>query len=164
MKRFFKTILAVLTVCAVLLSLGCAAKAKTFSKNGFTITLTDDFEETNYGGYTAAFASEEMFLVALKEDFSYFEGEYGANSSLEDYAKLLISSNDIDATLEKDADLLYYTYDIYDIGTQEISHTFLAAVYKTEDAFWLVQFAVDAKDFDAQKETVITYAKSVSFD
>ncbi len=154
-----------LLLLAVIVSSGCAAASKTFSQNGFTITLTEDFTPVNYGAYTAAFQSEEVFLVALEEKFIYFEGnDIGAESSLTEYAQFLINANGIDAKVETDSDLVYYVYEIFDIDTLKPMTAFLAAVYKTEDAFWLLQFAADAEDFEDCKEDILTYAKSVIFE
>ena len=164
MKRTLKILICSLLLLTLVCAAGCEAEPKTFTQNGFTITLTDEFEKADYGAYTAAYACEDMFLVALKEDFIYFEGEYGAHSSLMDYASLLIESNDIDAKLTEEDGLVYYTYDIYNFETSELMYTFLAAVYKTEDAFWSVQFAVDAHRFEELKDDILVYARSVSFE
>ena len=143
MKRIFKTLTASLLLLAVILSAGCAAKPKTFTQNGFS--------------------SEDIFIVTLKESFKDLNGKFGGASTLEEYAQLLIDSNEITATVESKDGLVYYTYEIYDIDTQELSHQFFAFVYKMEDAFFLVQFAVKADALKKQTENVFAYAKSISF-
>ena len=134
MKRMFKTLTASLLLLAVILSAGCA--------------LTEDFTLGGYSSYETAFSSEDIFIVTLKESFKDFSGKFGGASTLEEYAQLLIDSNEITATVESKDGLVYYTYEIYDIDTQELSHQFFAFVYKMEDAFFLVQFAVKADAAD----------------
>ena len=163
MNRIFKTLTASLLLLAVILSAGCAAKPKTFTQNGFSITLTEDFTLGGYSSYETAFSSEDIFIVTLKESFKDFNGKFGGASTLEEYAQLLIDSNEITATVESKDGLVYYTYEIYDINTQELSHQFFAFVYKMEDAFFLVQFAVKADALKKQTENVFAYAKSISF-
>lgn len=165
MKQILKMMTVSLLLLAVIFSAGCAAEPKTFSQNGLTITLTEDFkEEDAYISYGAAFSSEDVSIVALQESFEEFDGDFGKDSTLEDYAKLLIESNRIDATVISENGLVYYTYDVYDIDTQDLYYRLFAFVYKTDDAFGLVQFAVNADAIKTQTENIFTYAKSVSFE
>lgn len=156
-----KKIIVSLLLSAILLLAGCTAKPRTFSANGLSITLTEDFENSGYSSYSAAYASDDVFAVTLKEDFVYFEK---LPSSLTEYAEILRDANQLDADITEKDGLVYYTYDIYDIDTQELSDVFYVFVYQTEDAFWSVQFAVDADAIEKQQENIFTYAKSVSFE
>ena len=136
-----KKIIISLLLSAVLLLAGCAAKHKTFSANGLSITLTEDFENSGYSSYSAAYASDDVFAVTLKEDFVYFET---LPASLTEYAEILRDANNLDADITENDGLVYYTYDIYDIDTQELYRIFYVFVYQTDDAFWSVQLAVNA--------------------
>ncbi len=157
MKRFVISLLLFATIFLA----GCAAEPKTFSANGLTITLTEDFENSGYSSYSAAYASDDVFAVTLKEDFVYFEE---LPASLTEYAEILRDANNLDADIIENDGLVYYTYDIYDIDTQELYRIFYVFVYQTDDAFWSVQFAVDADSIEKQRENIFTYAKSVSFE
>ena len=163
MKRILALTLAVVMMLGMVSCFGGEAKPKTFTQNGFSITLTEDFTLGGYSSYETAFSSEDIFIVTLKESFKDFSGKFGGASTLEEYAQLLIDSNEITATVESKDGLVYYTYEIYDIDTQELSHQFFAFVYKMEDAFFLVQFAVKADALKKQTENVFAYAKSISF-
>lgn len=157
MKKIFISLL----LSAILLLAGCTAKLRTFSANGLSITLTEAFEESAYGAYATAYQSEDVFVVTLKEDYVYFET---IPASPAEYAEILKNANDLDTDIVEEDGLVYYIYDIYDIDTQELSDVFYVFVYQTEDAFWSVQFAVDADAIEKQQENIFTYAKSVSFE
>ena len=77
----FKTLTASLLLLAVILSAGFAAKPKTFTQNGFSITLTEDFTLGGYSSYETAFSSEDIFNVTLKESFKDFSGIFGGAST-----------------------------------------------------------------------------------
>lgn len=47
---------------------------KTFSSDGMTITLTDEFRETNIEYYTVAYDSKNVAVFALKEAFTLADG------------------------------------------------------------------------------------------
>ena len=166
MKKFIihllsYAILFLVLLFAILFISGRKVKPQTFSANGLSITLTEDFENSGYSSYSAAYASDDVFAVTLKEDFVYFEA---LPASLTEYAEILRDANNLDADITENDGLVYYTYDIYDIDTQELYRIFYVFVYQTDDAFWSVQFAVNADANEKQRENIFTYAKSVCFE
>ena len=166
MKKFIihllsYAILFLVLLFAILFISGRGAKPQTFSANGLSITLTEDFEESAYGAYATAYQSKDVFAVTLKEELIYFEE---IPSSLTEYAEILRDANNLDADITENDGLVYYTYDIYDIDTQELYRIFYVFVYQTDDAFWSVQFAVNADANEKQRENIFTYAKSVCFE
>ncbi|MCI8589846.1 MAG: hypothetical protein HFE77_03950 [Clostridiales bacterium] len=153
---------AMLLLCSFMLCACGAAKDKEFSKAGFTITLTDGFTEQDIVSQTAAYVSTKVSVTALKEELSILEdNDIDADLSLSDYADLVIAANNLDSKTEEKDGLLCFTYNKSVSGK---NFTYFATVFKGSDAFWLVQFACEDSQYDALKEDILKYAKSVKVD
>ena len=160
MKRISVALLTLMLACSLLLC-GCslfAEKEQTFTAGELTLTLTNRFFESEYEGYDVVFDSSKVAVFALKEEFT---DEFGAEKTLNDYAELVIAANEMkDVTVQTKDGLTYFNYKS-DVDGDE--YTYYAFVYKTDDAFWMVQFACDSKSADKQVDNFFKYAKSVSF-
>lgn len=135
--------------------------AKAFSSNGMTITLTDEFKETNIGKYTVAYDSKNVAVFALKEAFALVDGfeQY----TLEQYADLVIQSNHLDSTeIKTVGELTYFEYSFTNPETNHV-YQYYSYVYKADDAFWLVQFAISNESIDELAPKISEWARSVVF-
>ena len=158
-----KRILLVLTALVLLVSLVACGEAqpKTFTAEGMSVTLTDAFVKRSVDGYTVCYDSKDVAVFALKESFADFQG---IELTLEEYADLVRQSNasrNPTAVIEKDG-ILTMEYSFLNEEENQ-TYKYLCAMYEGEDAFWVVQFACMADSYDSLSETLMTYAKSVSF-
>ncbi|MCI8331647.1 MAG: hypothetical protein HFE78_02330 [Clostridiales bacterium] len=164
MTKFRKNIAcaaaALLLLCSFMLCSCGAAKEKEFSKEGFTITLTDAFKEQEIATQTVAYVSTKVSVSALKEEKSAFE-DNDLDIDLSDYADLVIAANNLSAEAEEKDGLLCFTYDNSVSGQ---NFTYLATVFESSDAFWLVQFGCEKDKYDSFKEDFVKYAKTVKVD
>lgn len=157
MKKFFALLLAMVLAMA-----GCGlleAKEETFSKDGLTITLTNRFREydATAEGYSVAYDSATVAVFAMQEQKADF-ATMGLEPTLEEYAQLVIEANDFDSTVSLDNNLVSFTYE----GSNEgVTYTYLACVYETEEAYWLVQFACEADKYENLQADILKYAQSV---
>ena len=163
-KQFFCRILAavVLLVFAVSIS-GCALSApqeKEFSKDGMTITLTNQFTEKEYVTQTVMYESKDSIGTALKESFSTLE-DAGLRSDItpEEYAELVITNNMLENCQVQDKDGT--TCFQYDRTVDGKEFSYLATVHKAPDAFWLIQFACLADDYSEKEPQFMEWAKTV---
>lgn len=155
-----------LALALSLLLCGCSGlfgeDPKTFSKAGMSITLDEGFMERELISYTAVYESVDIAVFALKEEFSLFEGTgYGANTTLKEYAELVIEANGIDCRVTTEGSLTGFRYE-KEAGGKEV--TYCAYVYKSSDAFWLVQFSVVSSQYEKNKDKIADFAASVTFD
>ena len=170
--KIFITILAVAVVVGLLAGF-CAARlinsgntdkpvkaATTFSSEGMNITLPDEFEEVKVGTYTAAYDSEDVAVFALRESFNLIVGS--ENYSLRQYAQSVIDVNNLGSAEITESDGL--THFEYENKTNGGSFKYIAYVYKTDDAFWLIQFAATDKNVEKYADQITEWAKSVTFD
>ena len=134
---------------------------KIFSSNGMTITLTDEFRETDIENYTVTYDSKNVAVFALKETFTLADG-FG-DYTLEQYANLMIQANNLSSTGIKTADgLTRFEYDFTNPETNNC-YKYFSYVYKTNDAFWLIQFATLNENVDGYAQQITDWAKSVEF-
>lgn len=135
--------------------------AETFSSNGMTITLTDEFRETDIEHYTVVYDSNNMAVFALREAFALAEGS--EDYSLEQYADLVIQANNLGSAEIKTVDgLTHFEYEFTNPETKD-SYRYFSYVYKTNDAFWLIQFTTLSENADEYAQQIREWAKSVDF-
>ena len=162
-----KRIGAVIIVCAALAGLAVgfflnwkpAPKEKVFTCDDMQITLTDEFAETEYFGFKTVYKSPATAVFVLKESFSDYP--ILRNLTLEEYCQAVIEANKRTAAVETEDGLTYFEYEATIDG--EECHYF-SVVYRTEDAFWLVQFATKSQNLSKLRPTFIKWAQSVVFD
>ena len=162
MKKNIKLFGLLLTV---LLIAGCSLlkePTKTYTVNGISVTMKDDFKEKDLVSVTTYLESTDAIFTALKEEFVNLESVgINRNSTLRDYAEAVAYNNNLSSSniIEQDG-LVYFTY------TREVSGKnfyYLATVYKSDDAFWLVNFACESKNKDSFEPKFIEWAKTVEF-
>lgn len=172
-KKGFKKGAFILAVCIVIgifagffimngLLKSILSDSKEFSKEGMTITLTNQFREISQDGYTTCYDSQDVAVFVLKEEFSLVEGfdKY----TLNEYGNLLITNNGLDSSvkLQNNDGLTYFEYQRANPETKDIYHYF-SVVFKTPDSFWVIQFATLEKNYNDKKRTIFDWAKNIEF-
>lgn len=163
-KRIIALTAAMVMLVSLFASCGNAgsAPAKEFSKAGMSISLTETFVEKEMASLTAYYESPKVIVTCLKEEFTQFEalGVSSDDITLDDYAELVIENNQMDLDATKEDGLTYFTYEKTVSGKD---FSYMACVYKSSDAFWLIQFACEQKNFDSMKEQMKSWAQTVKF-
>ncbi len=138
------------------------SKEKTFSSDGMTITLTDAFRETDIANQTVAYDSRKVAVFALKEAFSLADGF--EDYTLDAYADLVQQNNGLTSSVVKNTDgLKWFTYEYTNPDTKD-TYQYVSFVFKTDDAFWLIQFATLEEDFEEYDAQIMEWAKTISFE
>ncbi len=130
---------------------------KEFSKDGMTITLTDDFVEMeSQMGFDAYYVTDYCGVMVLKEPFSLEEGL--SELPLSDYIRDVIANNGHTNTEPQQVDDLWYYVNNTD-GLRYYSYC-----YKGSDAFWVVQFGCYREDAAALEDLFYMFASTVNVD
>ena len=133
---------------------------KTFTKQDFKITLTNEFKEDNYKGVNYYFISRNSGISVLKEKFDDLkEIELDSESSLDDYAKAVLSANNREARINENKGFYYFTYD--DENGNE-RYYYMTTLFKGEDAFWLVNFFGKYEDRESLEMDFLRYARTIN--
>ena len=136
-------------------------KPKTFTYQDMSITLTNQFRETEFEGFDVCYDSTRAAVFVLHEPFALAEGF--EDYTLEEYAQLVIDVNELDDTQVRIRDgHTYFEYDaVVDSGT---TYRYCAFAFKTDEAFWLVQIAVSADQVTKEEDAIWSWANSVTFE
>lgn len=154
-----KILLLVLSFVIILGLTGCNAKEKVFDKGNFKITLTDEFKEDTYQNATYYFASNKAALTVLRESFEDLKQiNLDSESTLDDYAKAVLSANSKNIEVKKESSFYYFTYDS---TVNENQYYYLSALVKGKDGFWLINFFGRYSDRKSLEKQFIKYAKSI---
>lgn len=164
MKTKFHKYLALFMVLAVMTFSGCIvpeAESKDFTAAGVTITLTEEFTEQSNNQQTAVWASTTEIVSVIKEDFEMLQtAGLSIDMPITEYAQLVIDNNQLTATVNEDGDTAYFTFELERVGKMM---RYYAVTYRTDDAFWLIQFGAEADTFDEHMINFKTYVKSITF-
>ena len=164
MKKLFCALAAVMMTVCMLAS--CAATPKTFTYKNMSVTLTSSFSEAKKEDYESlsnmAFESEDFAVFVLDESKSELNEILGYTLDFDGYKGLVAASNETDKNEIKEQDgLTSFEYD-YTNEENTVYHYFVC-LFEAEEDFWIVQFAGEKSVFDENRDTVIGWAKSVTF-
>ena len=136
-------------------------KPQDFSVAGMTITLTNQFEEQHYGGFTQCYESDAVAILTLKEEFSLMEGL--EDYTVEDYGRLVLASNSMDEELLKQENGIWYFAYTAEGGDGD-TYYYCATLHKSGDAFWMIQFATPVSNESKLHDQFIDWAAGVTFE
>lgn len=110
-------------------------------------------------GFTACYGTDDVVVLATEEAFSLMAGF--SSYTIEDYGNLILQNNTIGATLQTAPNgLVYFEYE----ATSDATYRYRAYLYKESDAFWMIQFAVEASAFAEYEDEIQAWAASIVFD
>ena len=134
---------------------------KTFTTAGMQITLTDAFKESKPKNFTMCYGAKEMAVYTLKEAFSLSEGL--EENTLQEYTARLLAANELSSDIEivEENGLCYFERSF--TNSKGVTYHYFCFSFKAPDAFWSIQFAVHEEDTEALRDTVFSYANSVTF-
>ena len=131
-----------------------------FSVDDMTITLTENFKESNYTSFTQCYESTDVAVFILKETFSMIPGlkEY----TVENYANLVLTANSRSASDLKNEDgILYFSYIAQ--GSDGRDYYYISTLHQGIDAFWLITFTTLVTNESKLHDQFIDWAKTVKF-
>lgn len=150
-------ILALALVMAVLT--GCG---KSFACRDLTMSVPSGLEDVSgqndFSDYTFALYSDQLAIFGLQE--SYAEIPVLKDISREQYAELVIKSNDLSCSAETRPDK-DYVYFAYTYEAEQTRYKYLTGVYQSEEGFWMIQIVVPLEKYD--EGACFAYLDSVEF-
>lgn len=139
---------------------GMSKKEKTFTASGMTITLNAGFEQKLDPSFDGYFTSKDVAVFVNKDSKDSF-GAIILDLTAEQYAKALVLDREIQAEVKTENGLTSFTFS----ATAEDGKNFryFAYIYSSEDAYWLVQFAVREEKAGKYADDIAKWAGSVKF-
>lgn len=136
------------------------ASPQTFTSAGLTITLTDEFSEVEQDGFPVCFGTKDVAVITVKEEFSIMEGL--GDKTLDEYGDLFLQNNTFNNMRKfTEGERTYVEYEATPDGEP---FYYLGSLYKTDDSFWIVYFAVSIDKKGDYVDTFKEWANTVSFE
>jgi len=127
---------------------------KEFQKEDFQITLTDEFEATDEAGFFAFYRSKTAMVSTVREEKELF-----GNITLEEYGNIVLNANNKTGLQTNHGDgFIWFEYTDTPEG-EEIYY--LAVCCKSNDAYWIINFATPAKNQEKYREVFLDWAESI---
>lgn len=140
---------------------GPSSGQKHFVHGDMCITLTDEFEEVTVPGYVAAYMTEHIEVGVKRQEF--YQHAALKNYTAKQYAQGMMSQNGIKSSVvSKPGNIAYFIYTERNVE-KGITYQFYCYVYKTTDAFWVIQFDVPLEQVARYDEDIHKWARSVDF-
>lgn len=164
-KKGKKTGLIVLIIAAIVgfaigfvFAFGNVEKPQEYKIDDISITLTNKFFEIEDDNFEAVYGMGDYTVMVEKIDFNYVAG--GKDLSCEEIGKLSILGNgyDSETKVEKDGGLVFYKYTA---TVDKTEYTYFVYLYKGDDAFWSIQFALPSDKAEENRAKISEWAKSV---
>lgn len=161
MKKALKTFILLFVAIITLGASGCSCfnRQETYSKYGMSITMDKGFVEKSIVTATYYLESTDAIMLATKEEF---QSLIPSTMSLESYTDLVLDTNDLTADVD-DRETKDYLYFSYKKTVNGKDFYYFATTHKTDDAFWLVQFACVEDDKDEFQNKFFTWADTITF-
>ena len=129
-----------------------------------SLLLPWEYSEANLEGFTASFQNDNSAVLLRKDRFDNYENVDLSAYSVDQYAEATRRNNAEyrPSELERtEGGVTYYEYTYIDEEEGE-NYSYLTAVYKSDEAFWLVQFASGEKDYEDYRDLFLQLADKVS--
>ncbi len=134
-----------------------------FTTGGVSITLTNEFQEEQLADFVACYGSVDVAVFVRSASFAA-EPEL-KNYSVEQYAEQVykLNEHDVPKGVQSDNGLTFYEYQHHN-PEDGITYCYFTYIYKTENAFWIVQFATPDIEVENYRDSITQWAKSVTFE
>jgi hypothetical protein len=126
------------------------------------ITLPENFQAFENARFTGILLNQDVGISFLKEPFQQVPGS--EKLTLEEYGHLVIGENGLIGTmLCSEYGLTYFEFLRENQETGD-NVAYFAVVYKSADAFWLLQFSTAEEDYERLRPDMERWARSVVFE
>lgn len=173
MKTVRRILILALTLLTLTSMIACSAvgsilkSPKDFAFQEMVLTLDSSFTELEVEDHedrTTFFSLSTVSVIIIKESFEEMianDVDNPSQYSVADYQKAFITSNAYDATAKSIEGLTAFTYESESDGDL---YKFLVCTYKSDSAFWSVQFMSPAEDYEKNEAQFIEWAKAIRFE
>ena len=138
------------------------SKTKTFTADEMSITLPKDFTATTtMDGFIACYGTSDVSIYIHKDIITEENDLHLYN--LDNYRLNILHKNGLSYDdLKNTEGNAYFVYDYVNESSKAI-YTFYTFTYKTDDAFWMVQFATEKNKATQYEADIIQWADTVTF-
>ncbi len=132
---------------------------KTFSVDGIVLKLPDSFQKAVVDGRTGFYDKNSAVLLA-GDVFTAHPSLPGM--SLDEYGNAIISGWNVDAEIKIIDGLYCFEYETVEADSTT-KYNYFVVLYKSNQAFWIVEFATEFWRASALRPKFISWAKMIEF-
>ena len=132
----------------------------TFSVEGMELKLPENFQQINMEDGLPIFYDGNYAVFLSREPFTAHESLQ--NMSLGEYGRIILEAYDIDATLKFTDGLYWFEYEDYSLD-RTTKHNYFAVLLKSNQAFWIVEFAAPFWNASPMRSKFISWVKMIEF-
>jgi len=140
-------------------------KTKTFTADKLSITMTEDYYESDMKdeAFAGIYENEDSVILIFKEPFEGIEEL--KDLTAEQYGDLTIKAHQLSDSklLTTESGQPYFIHGYYD-QANDARYIYRDYIYKSSDAFWLVQCSCALESADAYAPKFDTFASTVTFE
>jgi len=135
---------------------------KVFTAEEMSITLTEEFQKLRSNDFVGLYESDDMLVLVSKDLRADVVSEN--ITTAEQYGEYILSLNEMNDEIGKNSSgVLYFEYEAADVEDESLVYSYVAYLYESDDAFWMVQFAIDKADYAELFDVLDGYANTVTF-
>ena len=145
---------------------GCSlfSNEKVIKEDGYSITLTKDFKKGKVEGFDVVYQNNKVGFTSTRENFQSLEKlNITKDSTLEEYGKVIRSTNNIIKQFQESSDGNYMFVD-YEKLIELKPYYYYTVIKKGSDSFWLFNFFCSKDDKDEELSNIIKYASTIKID
>lgn len=152
-----KTVRIIALVLAMVLLTGCTLfpakdSTKSYSCRDLTMEVPSKMKDVSgqedFSSFTFALDSKNLAIFALNETFAEYPAleEY----TTKDYAELLIQLYSVNSTVQERSGKGYH-YLVYTANTELGEGTYMAAIFRNSNGFWMIQVCTPTADYNQEE-------------
>jgi len=160
MKKILSALIVSTLVCTAVALSACGPNEKVFEKNGIKITATTGFVEKELLSVTIYLESVDKIITGLKETPG---SAFPITKSLREYTEATLTANNLSSTpinLYSENGVVF-EYFIYERTASDKDFKYLGVTKKSDQFFYLFNFASENKNFDKFEQQFMDWAKLI---
>ena len=132
----------------------------TFTTEQYQITLPKDFRQIKTPDDRIGYTNNFVNVLLWNEPFTVHPSL--PDMALEEYAQKLIERYKLDTKPQNLGGVIWFEYQV-NVPEQSATYSYLVTLYKTNSAFWCIEYVCDSRDMISHRENFLEWALSVSF-
>jgi len=164
MRKYIALISLIMALAMVFTGCGLTKMMEDQTVNYGDLTMTlpgyyQDYSKQDFAqNYSFVYGFSDVAIMGLREEITLFTS-YDSDLTLEEYAQLVIDGNGLNCEVETVDGLITFSFTSENSGQ---THAYLAAVYQSARAFWLIQIGCLENNYENNREKFINILKTVN--
>ena len=160
MRKIRNIIILIVLLLTLFTFTSCKTKEQVFSSNGITVTLNSKFKEQEINGAQVLYLTRKLGFMGNQESKELL---IISDNKLLDYTKKVLEVSKIKDVeiLTYDEDGVKFMYGYYSSTVNNIKYKYMLVTKEGKDNYYTMNFWSLEKDFNANKNQFMEWAKTI---